>query len=35
MTMQSYTIKQLADLAGISRRTLYHYDKIGLLKPSQ
>jgi DNA-binding transcriptional MerR regulator len=33
--MQPYTIKQLADLAGVSRRTLYHYDKIGLLKPSK
>ena len=33
--MQSYTIKQLADLAGVSRRTLHHYDEIGLLKPSQ
>jgi len=29
-----YTVKQLADLAGISRRTLHHYDEIGLLKPS-
>jgi DNA-binding transcriptional MerR regulator len=35
MTMQTYTIKQLADLAGVSRRTLHHYDEIGLLKPSQ
>jgi DNA-binding transcriptional MerR regulator len=34
MTMQPYTIKQLADLAGISRRTLHYYDDIGLLKPS-
>jgi DNA-binding transcriptional MerR regulator len=34
MTMQPYSIKQLADLAGVSRRTLHHYDKIGLLKPS-
>jgi len=32
--MQPYTIKQLADLAGVSRRTLHHYDEIGLLKPS-
>ncbi len=30
-----YTIKQLADLAGISRRTLHHYDQIGLLKPAR
>jgi DNA-binding transcriptional MerR regulator len=30
----NYTVKQLADLAGVSRRTLHHYDEIGLLKPS-
>lgn len=29
----SYTIKQLADLAGISVRTLHYYDEIGLLEP--
>ena len=29
-----YTIKQLADLAGISRRTLHFYDEKGLLKPA-
>jgi DNA-binding transcriptional MerR regulator len=29
-----YRIKQLADLAGISVRTLHYYDKIGLLKPA-
>ncbi len=29
-----YTVKQLADLAGITIRTLHHYDKIGLLSPS-
>jgi DNA-binding transcriptional MerR regulator len=34
MTM-NYTVKQLADLAGVTRRTLHHYDQIGLLKPSQ
>lgn len=28
-----YTIKQLADLAGISVRTLHYYDEVGLLKP--
>ena len=26
-------IKELADLAGISVRTLHHYDEIGLLQP--
>lgn len=30
-----YTVKQLAELAGITVRTLHHYDEIGLLKPSQ
>lgn len=30
-----YTVKRLADLAGISSRTLRYYDKIGLLKPSR
>ena len=30
----NYTVKQLADLAGISRRTLHHYDEINLLKPT-
>jgi len=35
MSMHKYTIKQLADLAGVSRRTLHHYDEIDLLKPSE
>jgi DNA-binding transcriptional MerR regulator len=30
-----YTVKQLADLAGVSVRTLHYYDEIQLLKPSQ
>lgn len=30
-----YTVKQLAELAGVSVRTLHYYDEIGLLKPSQ
>jgi DNA-binding transcriptional MerR regulator len=29
----TYTVKQLADLAGVSSRTLRFYDRIGLLKP--
>jgi DNA-binding transcriptional MerR regulator len=29
-----HTVKQLADLAGVSPRTLHYYDEIGLLKPS-
>lgn len=31
--MQTYTIKKLADLAGVTVRTLHHYDQIGLLRP--
>ena len=31
----AYTVKQLAQLAGVSVRTLHHYDEIGLLKPSR
>ena len=30
-----YTVKQLADLAGITPRTLHYYDQIGLLHPSE
>jgi DNA-binding transcriptional MerR regulator len=30
-----YTVKQLSDLAGISVRTLHHYDAIGLLVPAR
>lgn len=30
-----FTVKSVADLAGISIRTLHHYDAIGLLKPAQ
>ncbi|MBZ0318046.1 MAG: MerR family transcriptional regulator [Anaerolineae bacterium] len=33
-TKTGYTVKQLADLAGVSIRTLHYYDEIGLLKPS-
>ena len=29
-----YTVKQLADLAGVTPRTLHYYDEIGLLPPS-
>lgn len=29
-----YTVKQLATLAGVTVRTLHHYDQIGLLKPT-
>lgn len=30
-----FTVKQLASLAGVTTRTLHHYDQIGLLKPSR
>jgi len=29
-----YTVKQLAKMAGVTVRTLHHYDEIGLLKPT-
>ncbi len=32
--MKTYTVNQLARLAGISVRALHHYDEIGLLKPA-
>jgi DNA-binding transcriptional MerR regulator len=31
---KAYTVSQLAKMAGVSVRTLHHYDHIGLLKPS-
>jgi DNA-binding transcriptional MerR regulator len=32
--MRNYTVSQAAKLAGVSVRTLHHYDEIGLLHPS-
>ncbi len=32
--MKTYTISRLARMAGVSVRTLHHYDQIGLLRPS-
>ncbi len=32
--VKSYSIGQLAKMAGVSVRTLHHYDQIGLLRPS-
>lgn len=32
--MKQYSVKKLAKLAGVSVRTLHHYDQIGLLKPT-
>lgn len=31
----SYSVGQLARMAGISVRTLHHYDEVGLLAPSE
>ena len=31
--MERFSVNQLAKLAGVSVRTLHHYDEIGLLKP--
>lgn len=31
--MKAYTVSQLAKMAGVSVRTLHHYDQIGLLEP--
>lgn len=28
-----YTVKEVANLTGVTVKTLYHYHKIGLLKP--
>ncbi len=33
--MHSYTVQELADIAGVSVRTLHHYDEIDLLNPSR
>lgn len=33
--MDPYTVGELADLAGVSVRTLHHYDEIGLLEPME
>jgi len=30
-----YTVRQIADLAGVTVRTLHHYDAIGLLQPTR
>jgi DNA-binding transcriptional MerR regulator len=32
--MKAYTVRQLADMAGVTVRTLHHYDAVGLLSPS-
>lgn len=35
MSETLYTVKQIAEMAGVTVRTLHHYDAIDLLKPSQ
>ena len=35
MGKQSYTVKELADLSGVSVRMLHYYDEIGLLVPGR
>ena len=32
--MKGYTVRQVADMASITVRTLHHYDELGLLRPS-
>ncbi|MGO1244997.1 MAG: MerR family transcriptional regulator [Sphingobacterium sp.] len=32
--MKTFTVKKLADISGVSVRTLHYYDQIGLLRPS-
>lgn len=34
-TKTTYTVGRLAELAGVTVRTLHHYDEIGLLSPSE
>jgi len=33
--VSGYTVGQVARLAGVTVRTLHHYDEIGLLSPSE
>lgn len=35
MSKVEYTVGKVAELAGVSVRTLHHYDEIGLLEPSE
>lgn len=34
-TVRDFSIGELADLSGVTVRTLHHYDRIGLLRPGQ
>ena len=33
--MREYTVAEVGRIAGVSARTLHHYDAIGLLKPAR
>jgi DNA-binding transcriptional MerR regulator len=35
MNATEYTVGVVAELAGVSVRTLHHYDEIGLLEPNE
>ncbi|MBI5964665.1 MAG: MerR family transcriptional regulator [Chloroflexi bacterium] len=35
MNQSTFTVKQISKMAGVTPRTLHHYDEIGLLKPSR
>jgi DNA-binding transcriptional MerR regulator len=35
VTEQRYTVQELAALAGVTVKTLHHYDRVGLLKPAR
>ena len=35
MSVAQYRVRQFAELAGVTVRTLHHYDRLGLLRPSR
>ena len=35
MVCNMYTVGEVSEVAGVTVRTLHHYDEIGLLRPSQ
>ena len=34
MSARRYKVKEVAELSGVTVRTLHHYDEVGLLVPS-
>ena len=34
-SLKMHTVKEICELSGVTRKTLFHYDRIGLLKPTQ